>query len=238
MRRARLRTRALAAALLLALLPTSGRGASVAVTPVLLEFAPGQSALTTTVANAGAGPMQVQVRVFRWTNGETGETYSDTRDIGFSPPMFTLAPGEQQIVRLMLRGAPPAEREAAYRLIIDQLPEEGVGGVQMPVRMILPVFVAPQAKGSGRLQWSAAVEGDQIALTARNLGVRRVKLFDMGGAQGGVSRVIQPGLAGYVLAGESRTWRVARTPGAASITVAARTESGPLTATVPLTAAR
>ena len=94
MRRARLRTRALAAALLLAMLPAAGRSASMAVTPVLLDFAPNQRALTTTVSNAGSTPMQVQVRLFRWTNGADGETYSETRDIGFSPPMFTLAPGE------------------------------------------------------------------------------------------------------------------------------------------------
>jgi fimbrial chaperone protein len=211
----------------------------VAISPVLLEFRENQRALTTTVSNAGDRPMQVQVRLFRWSNGPDGESYTETRDIGFSPPMFTLAPGEQQIVRLMLRGPAPAEREGAYRLIIDQLPETGaVSGVQMPVRMILPVFVAPQVKAEGRLHWSGTVAGDKVLLTAHNTGTRRVKLFDMGGRQTGAPRTIQAGLAGYVLAGESRTWRVPREAGAASIALTARTESGPIAVTVPLAPAK
>ena len=232
------RSRALAAALLLALLPATGRSASVTVSPVLLEFGRDQRALTTTVRNAGDRPMQVQVRLFRWSNGPEGETYTETRDIGFSPPMFSLAAGEQQIVRLMLRTPAPPEREGAYRLIIDQLPESGATGVQMPVRMVLPVFVPPQGGGAGRLAWTATGEGDHVVLTARNDGARRVKLFDMARTEGGASRTVQAGLAGYVLAGETRSWRWARPPGTTSIQLTARTESGPLAVTVPLTTAK
>ncbi|HEX8569337.1 MAG TPA: fimbria/pilus periplasmic chaperone [Caulobacteraceae bacterium] len=234
----RLPGRALLAALLLTLLPVAGRGASVSVSPVLLEFESGQRALTTIVVNRGLAPMQVQVRLFRWVNGPEGEVYTETRDIGFSPPMFSLAPAEQQIVRLMLRTPAPEKQEGAYRLIIDQLPEAGVSGVQMPVRMILPVFVPPAAKGEGRLVWSAAPDGEHVVLTARNEGIRRVKLFDMARTDGGASRTIQAGLAGYVLAGETRNWRLPREAASRSIALTARTESGPLAVTVPLAPAK
>ena len=231
-----LRSRALAAALLLACLPGSGRSASVAVSPVLLDFARQQRALTTTVTNHGDRPIQVQVRLFRWSNEPAAETYTETRDIGFSPPMFTLAAGESQIVRLMLRTPPPATQEAAYRLIVDQLPEAQTSGIQMPLRMVLPVFVAPQASGEGRLSWTAAAEGGQVTVTARNEGVRRVKLFDMARLQGGAPHVIQAGLAGYVLAGETRSWRIPAERGATTVSLTVRTERGPLAVTVPLAA--
>ena len=236
----RVRGALLAAAVITAIAPgpTVTAGA-LSVAPVSLEFVRGQSALTTTVSNPGKDAMQVQVRLFRWSNEGGGETYTDTRDIGFSPPMFSLAPGERQVVRLMVRQRPAEGREAAYRLIVDQLPQAGVPGVQMPVRVVMPVFVAPDAQVQpGRLEWTAAVEGRETVLRARNVGGRRVKLFDLARNEGAGSSPIQSGLAGYVLAQEARTWRFPHKAGTSKIEVTARTEAGPMALTLPLAGAR
>ena len=206
---------------------------ALTVSPVILEFEAGQRALSTTVSNPGDRPMQVQVRLVRWSNAGDGETYTPTRDIGFSPPMFELKPGERQAVRLMVRTSPPPGREAAYRLIIDQLPEPGRPGVQMPVRMVLPVFVEPRVEGDGRLAWSATIEGGQSVVTAQNVGPRRVKLLDLTFLPDG-SDAVRPGARGYVLAGESRTWRVPLRSGTGTVGVKARTQAGTHTVTLPL----
>ena len=240
MTRGRVRGAWLAAALLLGLAsgaPVNAGGLSVA--PITLEFRAGQRTLSATVANPGKEPMQVQVRLFRWSSEGTGETYTDTRDIGFSPPMFTLEPGERQVVRLMVRQPPSDGREAAYRLIVDQLPQPNRPGVQMPVRVVLPVFVQPaQTPAPGKLEWTASVDAGQTVLRARNTGGRRVKLFDVARKEGRVSTPIQSGLAGYVLADQARTWRFPHKAGTSEIEVTARTEAGPMALTLPLAVAR
>ena len=227
----------LLAALAAAWAPASAQAGVLSVSPVVLEFAPGQKALTTAVSNPGDRPMQVQVRLVRWSSeGPDGETYTPTRDIGFSPPMFELKAGERQIVRLMLRTGRDPARETAYRLIVDQLPDPDVTGVQMPVRMVLPVFVAPDAKGQGRLSWTATTSGGDVVVTARNVGPRRVKLVDLNfTSAGGVAE--RAPVRGYVLAGEARTWRVRTRAAAPAVQVNAKTEEGTLSVTVPLTRA-
>lgn len=220
---------AMAAAAAWLLLTASAQAGSLSVSPVTLGFAQGQKAVTATVSNPGEDRVRVQVRLFRWSSAGDGETYTPTGDIGFSPPMFELAAGGRQVVRLMLRSAAPVEREAGYRLIVDQLPEPDKPGLQMPLRMILPVFVSPKSGGSGKLIWSLGTDEDGArVLTATNTGQRRVKLFDLAYADAGGAHVLQPGLAGYVLAGESRTWRVP--PGSSDIEVSALTEEGSLKA--------
>jgi fimbrial chaperone protein len=210
------------------------RAAVISVSPVILEFAPGQKALTTTISNPGDQTIQVQVRLVRWSSAGDGETYTPTRDIGFSPPMFELKPSERQVVRMVLRTPRLPDRELAYRLIVDQLPDPEARGVQMPVRMVMPVFVAPDAKGRGRLTWTATADGSGAVLTAHNTGPRRVKIVDLNFTPAG-GATERAGVRGYVLAGEARTWRVQARPGAAAVQVNAKTEDGAVSLAVPLT---
>lgn len=224
---------AAAAALAASLCAGSATGSGLGAAPVSLEFGRGQKALSTTVSNPGDAAVRVQVRVFRWSSEGDGEAYAPTSDIGFSPPMFELAAGERQVVRLVLRKSPPAEGERAYRVIIDQLPEPDVEGLQMPVRMILPVFAGGTGRRAAALRWSAERAADGgLTVVAVNEGGRRAKLLDLElKGQAGVLSV-QAGLAGYVLAGESRRWRVPAAP-AGPLVVQARTENGPISVALP-----
>lgn len=214
-------------------------GGMLSVAPVLLEFGPRAPGQVVTVSNPGDEAMTVQVRLFAWRNEGAEEIYEPSEDIGFSPAQFEAPAGGRQILRLVLK-TPPGPTERAYRLFVDQLPGSiDTGVVALPVRMLLPVFVAPEAPAppsAPALAWSGVVDRDaRVAiLTARNAGARRVKLFGLGYEAGGRNWTIAEGLAGYVLAGGDWSCSFPLVGEPTVIEVRAQTEQGGIRASVPL----
>jgi len=233
----------LAALALACAAPGAAVAGGLSISPVTIDFHTGERARAIEVSNPGDAPIDVQVRLFGWRVDQGGEHYTPSADVGFSPPMFRLEPGQRQVVRLALQ-RPPEGRELSYRLFVDQLPgppREG-GEVQMPVRMVLPVFIAA-AKGAevarpaadARLEWRARRIGatGRVQLIAQNLDVRRVKLVNL--ALGSEPKIlIQKGLAGYVLAGQERAWDLPDPGPARMLTVSAETDEAPLSAHVAI----
>src|SRR5688572_16783433 len=123
MRRGRTGTWGLACVLSL-LLCASANGASLQVSPTSVTLQARQNADGLTLTNTGTTPLHAQVRVFRWTQQGNEEKLEPTRDLAISPPMLEIAPGAQQLVRVIRLGPPPADAETSYRLIVDELPVE------------------------------------------------------------------------------------------------------------------
>ena len=214
------------------------------VSPITMEFA-GKKAISVEITNPGDEEVSVQLRVFSWRTDVDGDHYEPSEDIGLSPPIFDLQPKGRQVVRMVLLTPPDETREKAYRLFVDQLPRAEAAGVQMPVRMVMPMFVEPQRSGgakfrpaapsNGALQWSVARSASgETVITALNSGARRVRLVNLGYVTDGKPQPIQQGLAGYVLAGERRGWNVPQGMGAGPVEVTAQSEHGEVRATVAL----
>ncbi len=209
----------------------------LSVSPITLEFAGGGSAKVMEVSNPGDSTTDVQIRLFAWSNAGTEDKYAPSADIAFSPPMFRLAPGARQVVRLAAL-KPGGDKEQAYRLFVDQLPSaQAQNGVQMPVRMVLPLFVQPQASGPrgqdaalAALTWRVAFDASRrkARLTATNDGPRRVRLENLAFVRDGKPQVIAKGLAGYVLAGQARVWDFDYSGPAQALDIKAQTAGGAL----------
>jgi fimbrial chaperone protein len=233
--------RAVVAGLAVAAMPGVGiarTGGRLAVAPTLLELEAGRANNLIHVSNDGAGPLTAQVRLFAWRNVAGREALTPSAEVAFSPGQFVVAPGRRQVVRLLAR-TPPGDLERAYRLAIDQLPGlDRPGAVQMPVRMLVPLFVPPAgvAPREPDLIWSATADraNRRVNLLAVNSGRRRVRLAALACQMGGRRIVIAEGLAGYVVAGETWTWRIPLVNEPASLRVSARTERGEISAEAPL----
>lgn len=205
--------------------------ATLSVSPVLLEMSAKTPTGSLEISNPGDQPVTVQVRVFDWRNDGLDDRYTPTQDIGFSPPMFQLAPGGRQVVRLAAQVVP--DREMSYRLFIDQIPTAPAeGGISMPVRMALPLFVTPDGQTRTAVDWRLQREGDATLLIARNQGGRRLRLTDL--AVEGLDGVhtLERGLAGYVLAGQERAWRLKSAPEARATQVRASSDQGAVQAEI------
>lgn len=215
-------------ALLAALLGTSAaaRAGQIEVAPVTFDLPAGVTSTTLTVTNHGDGRTGIQLRGFRWSQTPTEDPLVPTRDLLFSPPIFELAPGESQTVRLMLR-QPPGDREGDYRLLVDELPAAGgPSQVQLALRLSLPLFAAPSARTWPELRWRlvAGPHGPELAVT--NRGGRRDRVTDLAVAAGGAPVPASPLANAWVLPGAERRWALPglRAGGAARLT--GRSEAG------------
>ena len=218
---------------------SAAQGGGLSVAPVQLTLAEGTRSTSTIVSNPGNGPVTVQVRLFSWTMAGDEEVYTPATDAGFSPPLFRLEAGGTQAVRVVAK-APAGPVERSYRLVIDQLPLAGAPGqLQLPVRMILPVFIAPAAgvSRSQQLEWSARRDPktNQVTISVRNRGAVHAKFVELAVQDGGKSVVIAPGLAGYALAGQGRSWTYTPTTPAETLAITVQEGGKLLRTSVPLT---
>ncbi len=103
-----------------------------------------------TVNNAGDAPVTIQVQAYAWNQPGGEDTYEETRSFIVSPPIFTIAAGAAQIVRVALRGKPPVDVEQAHRLIFREVPPTEESSTdralfRIALNMNIPMFVAPTA---------------------------------------------------------------------------------------------
>jgi fimbrial chaperone protein len=201
------------------------------VSPIYLEMKAERPVEMLEITNSGDQVQNVQLRLFAWTSAGADESYAPSGDVQFNPPMFTLQPGQKQIVRLAARQAP--QREMAYRLFVDQLtPARSAGGLSMPIRIALPLFVEPRGAAPTMLAWRIEQRAGRPALVAANLGGRRSRLTNLQLVGNDGATTIAPGLSGYVLAGQERVWPLKSPAKAGPLRVRAESDQGALEAEV------
>jgi len=227
---------ALSTALALCMAGAAG-AASFTVSPVRITLAPGSATDSLTVRNNGSEPAVVQLEPLRWSLRDGVDVQEPTRELLATPPIFTLAPGASQIVRVGLRGrGPDPVTEIAYRLLLKEVPSAlpaGASGIHMALRINLPVFVQPLSAARPSLQWQARREGG-LRLSARNDG--NVHLQLLGLRVDGVEWPL-PAASGYLLPGQTRTWPVdPKAPAGTTLRLVARTDGGELASDVVVTA--
>ncbi|MDM0045085.1 molecular chaperone [Variovorax dokdonensis] len=185
------------------------------VAPTSLTLPATQNADGLWLSNTGDAVVHAQVRVFKWTQDKDGDQLTPSREVLVSPPMIELAASDRQLIRVIRTGAPPADAEATYRVVIDELPVAAGPdkGVQFVLRYSVPVFMAPAGAVAPQLDWKMVREGSQAVLEVGNSGSMHAQLADLKftNAQG-KSTDVHPGLLGYVLPGAKRRWPLKTPP--------------------------
>lgn len=225
----------------LLLAPAAATAQALTVLPVTIQMTPGQRAAALTVINQGDRETSFQLRAFAWSQSEGGDDQlAPTDELLASPPLGTVAPGASQVIRLVLRQLPPG-REATYRILLDQIPPPAVPGrIHVALRLSIPIFAAPATRVAPHVLWRVESRGGQASLVAVNDGTSHLKALDIAlRTTGGGALPIETNVSPYVLAGTTRRWRIlARQLPAAGTTLSltAKTESGPIDQQVPVNA--
>ncbi|WP_374618438.1 molecular chaperone [Pandoraea sp.] len=218
---------------LLTLCVVDGNGATLQVSPVIVNILPTQPATTLTLGNTGDMPIHGQLRLFAWTQRHGDNVLTPTEDLIASPPILRIEPGERQIVRLVRVTQAPEQSEQSYRLLVDELPSTRTTpaeGVSIRLRYSLPVFVQASHARAPSLHFDVRLARGELEV--RNDGERHAQL--------GATRVLDAtgrsvqltrGLLGYVLAGQTRRFAVRWPAGArpiAPFTVESRIDAIPM----------
>jgi fimbrial chaperone protein len=227
------------ACLVACLISGSALAATLQVSPVRITISPDGRAGIVRLQNDSDAPTLVQVEALAWNDSDDPSDAARTDEILAVPPVFELAQGASQVIRLAVRRPVTTGTEAAYRLLITEVPRDvgdGAQGVSFALRLNLPVFVTPDGAAPAPA-WSLERNGGDAKLTLGNEGnahvrVRSVQLFQ----EGVPEPVFVSDDGGYVLAGAERSWQLdlARLKAGASLTVKAETNLGEIEAQVEI----
>jgi fimbrial chaperone protein len=194
---------------------------SFQVNPIRIELSKGTTTAVVTVRNDGEEPVVLQSSVLGWTQEGGKDVYASTSEALITPPVMTIAPGAEQIVRVGLRRPADPRNELAYRVFLQEVPpppKPGFTGLQVALRVGIPMFVAPTAPAVRKLEWSAVIGADgAIQLVAQNPGNAHVQITDFELRIPDASEpVAHESSLAYVLAGQRREWTLPATPRAKS----------------------
>jgi fimbrial chaperone protein len=190
------------------------------ISPVLIEFGPKQKVATirVTVSDKARGPMRLQAQLLRWHQDVHGAAVTQpTDDLVIAPRIAEIKPGQQQVLRLALRGPVPAETEMAYRLVLediaDHAPTDMGGGASINLRMAydLPVLVAPRGPVTAQLRWkecpvAAAPHAKPLCVRIVNSGNVHVKIRSLVISGDGWQKPLNLKEPDSILAGDEREW--------------------------------
>ena len=175
---------------------------SLAVSPLRITLSGAAGISSVTVENNGREEALVQAETFVWRQVSGEHKLSTTDDVVAVPPVFRLAPGAQQQVRIGLTRAFTEKVEQTFRLTITEVPTATVPGtVAVAVRHSLPIFVRPSSALSSNL---GAKRRPSNGLEISNSGnehvrIHRWRLSDSAGAI-----LAEDSGPGYLLSGASQ----------------------------------
>ncbi|MDR0182336.1 fimbrial biogenesis chaperone [Lysobacter arvi] len=194
---------------------------SIHVMPTTITLGPGKATAVMTITNEGDEPINAQVRVYGWDQGDGKDVLTATQKVVVSPPMTTLAPKQTQSIRIVRVDKSPAGAEEAYRLLVDEVPDPAKApttGVAVQMRYSVPVFVMPKATmPPGSVTVTAQMDGRSLALKAHNPSDTHVQIANVSVEHpGGAITPAMSGLIGYVLPGGTMQWTLDVPPNAAA----------------------
>ena len=217
--------------------PCVAKASSWSVSPTRFELIAPNVASVMTLRNNGKDPVNVQIRVFRWSQINGVERLEPTTDVVASPPATRVTPFNEYLVRLVRVTKKPVVAEESYRLLVDELPrpaQSADGVIDFTVRFSVPVFFkSPDAAGS-RISWSIRQTKQGLVLAATNTGSSKLRLSDVEIVQGERIIVKLNELAGYVLGGATMEFPLdnAKPLGAGPVKLKAQSDAGAIEANV------
>ncbi|WP_260295749.1 molecular chaperone [Sedimenticola hydrogenitrophicus] len=181
------------------------------VTPIRIHLSEATPTAALTLENNGSNTTVVQLQLMKWDAAGADDHYRPTYEVVATPPIATLQPGQTQIVRVGLSRDVDEGKELAYRLYIEEVPappQQHQQGLQVTLRIGVPIFIAPKITAQPGLEWRAVRNGpDSVALHATNVGNAHLRLMDLKLRSEGAEHLLaERQVVGYLLPGQSRQW--------------------------------
>jgi fimbrial chaperone protein len=162
--------------------------------------------------NHGDAAVLVQGEALAWSQQDGKDELVPTRELLISPPMFKLAAGGKQTVRIALLRPPDPARELTYRVYLQEVPPPPAAGqptVTTALRLSLPVFVLPpKVAALPVLNWRAAPSATGLNLTLANDGNAHIQVSALKLSLPDGSLLAEEKVFTYVLPGQAHSWDI------------------------------
>jgi len=168
--------RILSAGLLLCatFLPGHGIAGSFSVNPVRVELSGAAPNAVIHVENTSHAAVTVQLSTMVWSQTDGKDQLRPTRELLSTPQIFSLRPGAVQVVRVGILRKPDTRKELSYRLLLEEIPPPpppDFKGLQVALRVSLPVFVKPPGETHEQLEVALRLQPDNhLTLSLANDG--------------------------------------------------------------------
>ncbi|MDD2720218.1 MAG: fimbria/pilus periplasmic chaperone [Gallionella sp.] len=181
------------------------------VSPILVNLSTASATAALEVENNGNDAVVIQSEVKSWSQENGTSSYQPTTDILATPPIFTVPAHGKQIVRMGMRRTVDPKTELAYRLFLQEVPpppQPGFKGVQVRLRLGVPVFIAPAVSAQPVPKWSATQDADGlIKLTLLNQGNAHIQISDFVlKVAGNATPLVKQDIPFTILAGSGQSW--------------------------------
>ncbi len=216
---------------------------SFSVSPTRIQLSGATRTAVMVLRNADSDSLTVQLRLVSWTQGAEGDVHEKTADLLATPPVFTLGPNSEQVLRIALRVAPDPALERSYRIFFEEVPKpvsKEFNGLNVALRIGVPIFVAPLQSAKPQLVWQTQLLPDgKVLLEAENRGKLHQQVLSMDVSLGAETIPLKVGAAKYLLPGAKGQWTlVPAKPVGSNITprLTGTSDQGPIKAEAPLAA--
>jgi fimbrial chaperone protein len=196
-----------------------------------LELPSARTAGVVKIVNNDTHDVSLQIRAYDWTQKDSQDSLEPTQSLIISPPVFTVAPGASQTIRIVSKR--PAEiNEIAYRLLVDEIPTASAGpAINFKFRISMPIFIAPNAAANLKMGWAISA-GKPPRLIVTNTGNRRGRLLNLALTLPNGKKITPPaGANPYTLAGMTRQYVFdveSPLPAGSLVKMTANSDSGPI----------
>lgn len=150
------------------------RAGNFSVNPIRVELSASQTSAVIHVDNQGDSTVTVEARTLAWSQSKGKDQLASTRDIIVTPQIFRLKPGASQVLRIGALRKPDATQELSYRLMLEEIPAPPAPdfkGLQVALRISLPVFLKPRADAKEKVDVALSLNPDrQLRLNLSNSG--------------------------------------------------------------------
>jgi fimbrial chaperone protein len=221
---------------------------SFMIDPTRIELGPDQMSATLVLRNQDKVAIVIQADARHWRQQDGEDLLTPTRELLVTPPIVTIAPGAEQVLRVALRRPLDPRQEMNYRIFLQEIappPQPGFRGVQVALRISLPVFAKAGEGVQSKPIWSARYLAQEHALrlVLENAGAAHLQLQDFALTQKQPQNQNQnqpqspQTLASrqsprYLLAGQRQEWVIALDPAVRlsgqKLQLKATTYAGPL----------
>ncbi|MGM0517703.1 MAG: fimbrial biogenesis chaperone [Pseudomonadota bacterium] len=194
----------------------SAQAAGLSVSPVGVTLEDPRQIRDLQLRNTGDEPMVLQASVKDLSIADNREQYADTDALVVTPPVFTIEPGEEQVVRVGLDNPTPSTEERAFRVFLQQSPQNPATDdsdgneptlVQMNLRVGIPVFVRPSEPVDRAVVWQMEPTDDgHIRVVAENRGNTHSRISNLSLLDGKGEVLTESDRLTYLLPGTRRSW--------------------------------